>query len=129
MKDLEEKQKKSYDWWESRRLNYNIGLAICSILAFFFHLMILASFPSNFPELEITLFTLLFSFIGFILFMGLANFCYFLGVFSERFPIFVDINYHRRVTYYLGCCFSFVLPFSAPILTLLSIFYCPNCEF
>ncbi|HEX8473002.1 MAG TPA: hypothetical protein VF666_03135 [Pyrinomonadaceae bacterium] len=106
----------AFQWWEARRLRYNIGLVVAGLLAFIAYLIVLRVFSEHIPVAEITLFTILFQGMGYIFFMIVANIFYFLGAFSERLPRLRDLESHRRMTYALGFWFSVALPFVIPIL-------------
>lgn len=69
----------AYQWWEARRLRYNIALVVAGILAFVAYLIVLHSFSDRIPDAEITLFTILFQGIGYLSFMVVANVFYFWG--------------------------------------------------
>ena len=105
----------AYQWWEARRLRYNIGLVVAGTLAFIAYLIVLHSFSDRIPDIEITLFTILFQGIGYLFFMVVANVFYFLGALSERLPRLRDLESHRRLSYALGFWFSVALPFLIPI--------------
>ena len=103
-------------WWEARRLRYNVGLIVAGALAFAAYLIVLALFHERIPGAEISLFTLLFQIIGYLFFMAAANVFYFLGALSERLPRVRDLESHRRTAYALGFWFSVALPFVVPAL-------------
>ena len=75
------------------------------------------------PMPEITLFTMLFQGIGYLMAMGLANICYFLGPLGELLFGLRRRARYRRVCYALGFWFSVGLPFLIPLMIVL--FYCP----
>ena len=105
----------AYQWWEARRLRYNIGLVVAGTLAFIAYLIVLHSFSDRIPDIEITLFTILFQGIGYLFFMIVANVFYFLGALSESLPRLRDLESHRRLSYALGFWCSVALPFLIPI--------------
>ena len=111
-------------WWSARRLRYNFGLIAAGIAAFFAYCIVLAIFSDAIPDAEVTIFTILFQGIGYLICMGLANICYFLGPLSERFLHPTDPEAYRRIAFGLGFWFSVALPFSIPaLLTFLALVY------
>jgi hypothetical protein len=64
----------------------------------------------------ITLLTTIFQGVGYLFMMMVANVCYSLGPFAERFIAPRGIDKYRRVSYGLGFWFSVLLPFSVPAL-------------
>ena len=105
----------SYDWWEKKRLGYNIGLINAGILAFIFYNIIFETLIPSSPENEITLFTTIFQGIGYLIFIGVANIFYFLGSILEKVIKPNNIDKFRIVTFNLGFWFSVILPFTIPI--------------
>jgi hypothetical protein len=74
------------EWWEARRLRYNLALIAAGIGSFLLYCIVCGTIlervvPPN--EIEITIFTVLFQGVGYLLCMGLANVCYLLGPISE----------------------------------------------
>ncbi|MEE9448991.1 MAG: hypothetical protein V3V72_02985 [Ignavibacteriaceae bacterium] len=108
----------SNSWWESHRLKYNIGLIIAGVLAFVFYTIVFETKVPFSPENEITLFTTLFQGIGYLIMMGIANFFYFLGPISEKIFNPNNVDKFRKVTFNLGFWFTFILPFSIPVMLL-----------
>src|SRR5947209_2218814 len=84
-------------WWEARRLRYNVGLVLAGVLAFIAYIIVLHIFSDRIPGAEITLFTILFQGIGYMCFMVAANIFYFLGALSERLPHLHDLESYRRM--------------------------------
>jgi hypothetical protein len=107
------------DWWSTRRLRYNVGLVVAGILAFIAYVAV-GSALSSYVKFEITLFTICFQGIGYLIMIGLANVCYFLGPFSERIVRPSDPLRYRAICYRLGFWFSVFLPFSVPVLLAMS---------
>lgn len=115
MKDTEEEISGS-EWWSRRRLHYNIGLVVAGVLAFVAYAAIVSVFMDHKPDVEITAFTIMFQALGYLIAMGVANVCYFLGPLSERTIKPKDVRRYRKITYGLGFWFSMLLPFSVPAL-------------
>lgn len=110
------------EWWCEKRLLYNFGLVTSGTLAFILYVVVGVNFIMPYDnDFEITLFTLFFQGFGYLMMMGLANLCYNMGVYldlnnpenSEKF---------RKDLFKLGFWFSFLLPFSIPIMLLISYF-------
>jgi hypothetical protein len=113
------------EWWGSRRLRYNIGLVVAGILAFICYVIVvfwgisLGAIPD---AGAITLLTTVFQGIGYLFMMAVANLCYFLGPWSERFLQPKNPDQYRTVTFRLGFWFSVLLPFTIPgFLTILCL--------
>jgi hypothetical protein len=112
-------------WWKARRRRYNVALIIAGIAAFLCYAAVVdtwidAQRPEGAGEgegAEITLFTIAFQGVGYLIAMAMANVCYNLGPLSERIFQPADIERWRRTTYALGFGFSVALPFAIPVLT------------
>lgn len=104
------------EWWSSRRVRYNLGLILAGILAFVCYVGVVSWGDSTgaIPNAEINLFTTAFQAVGYLFMMGIANVCYFLGPFSERFVKPQDVGRYRRIAFRLGFWFSVLLPFGIP---------------
>jgi len=117
-------QLKISQWWAQRRKNYNIGLVISGVSAFFYYLIALtikshADIHNADPErFEFTLFTILFQGIGYLIMMGVANLFYFLGPFVDRMVNTNGSEKFRITLYNIGFWFSCLLPFTIPFLVL-----------
>lgn len=109
-------------WWESRRLRYNLGLIIAGILAFSCCVVVVGTdrFMQRHPEAEMTLFTTLFQGVAYLFMMGIANLCYLLGPGSERLIKPKNVTTYRKLMFGLGFWFSVLLPFGIPALLLAS---------
>jgi hypothetical protein len=111
------------EWWAKKRLRYNIGFIISGFIAFIGY-VILGSIliaPHD-VEFEITLFTLFFQFILFLIIIGIANLFYNLGYYvDKRFNKKNDLVFRQKL-FNLGFCFSIALPFIIPISVLIEYF-------
>jgi hypothetical protein len=114
------------DWWQSKRLDYNIWLIIAGILSFLIYGSLVWSFPEAVPEAEITAFTVIFQGVGYLIAMGIANLCFYAGQISEDLFKPKNLEQYRQITYQLGKWFSFILPFMIPMLILLTIINVKN---
>jgi hypothetical protein len=119
----QERQQQIKTWWASRRNKYNIGLVLAGIIAFLLYaiagITLIAPYDEEF---EVTLFTTFFQGIGYLIMMGIANIFYGLGP-------FIDWNYNkkneerfRQRLYNFGFWGSFTLPFTIPVITIISYF-------
>ena len=120
-------------WWESRRRRYNLALVAAVSGAFVCYAFVIewightVQGPHGEPaDVEITIFTVLFQGLGYLLMMGVANLCYFLGPFSEKILRPRDSDRYRTIAYRFGVCFSVVLPFLVPLLLAIFAAYRPQ---
>ncbi|MCF6306879.1 MAG: hypothetical protein L3J09_02875 [Flavobacteriaceae bacterium] len=105
-------------WWNSKRLKYNTGIIISGIVSFILYLIIVEFVvlkSSKDWEGEITIFSLFFQGIGFLIMLGLANVFYSLGSFSEKIIKPKNTEKYRNNMFSLGYWFSFSLPMLIPI--------------
>lgn len=111
-------------WWEARRARYNYCLIVAGVLAFISYAAVCWTLLPDTENVEITLFTMLFQAIGYLVVIGIANVCYFIGPLSERLIRPTKAVRYRITCYRLGLWFSILLPFSIPVLlAVLAIFY------
>ena len=108
----------SWRWWESRRLRYNIGLAIAGALAWAMF-AIEASLLTDWFSLSASV--TLAQGLAWLVAMGVANLGFFLGPVSERIIKPDDPDAYRRRIYGLGFWFSIAVPFLFPAVTLIAI--------
>lgn len=116
-----DKKASTYEWWSSKRLKYNIGLIVAGISAFIcycaaFELVI----DKLGPDWEITILTILFQGIFYLIMMGIANICYNLGPFVEKILKPKNLDQYRRTAFSLGFWGSVALPFSVPVWMLIN---------
>src|SRR5262249_47006197 len=109
-------------WWAQRRLRYNVGLLIGGLLGFVAYAgAVERCIQLNAPgEWEITIFTTVFQSLAYLLLIGVANVCYYLGPWSERLLHPINVARYRRITFQLGFWFSVLLPFTPATLLLFS---------
>ena len=108
----------AWRWWESRRLRYNIGLAIAGASAwgvFAAESLLMTDWFSL--SVSGTLATGLLWLVA----MGVANLLYFLGPVSERVLKPTDRDAYRRRVFGLGFWFSMAVPFLFPAAVLIAI--------
>ncbi|WP_454803503.1 hypothetical protein [Mucilaginibacter phyllosphaerae] len=111
------------NWWRKRRLQYNNFLATAGIVAFFCYAilgsLLIAPYVNDF---EITLFTIMFQGIGYLIMMGVANIFYNLGYWIDKKYNNKNSETFRSNLYKLGCWFSCSLPFLIPIIIIIEYF-------
>jgi hypothetical protein len=112
-------------WWSSQRRRYNIGLIVAGISAFICYAAIVFTFEDRIPDAEITLFTIIFQGIGYLIMMGIANLLYYLGPIAEKTIEPNNVSRFRTITFGLGYWGSILLPFFIPILLLILVFTQP----
>ena len=108
----------AWRWWESRRLRYNIGLAIAGASAwgvFAAESLLMTDWFSL--SVSGTLATGLLWLVA----MGVANLLYVLGPVSERVLKPTDRDAYRRRVFGLGFWFSMAVPFLVPAAVLIAI--------
>jgi hypothetical protein len=113
------------EWWAARRWPYNRALIIAGIVAFVCYVVVAGTLIARIdPGVEITIFTTAFQGFGYLVAMGIANLCYFLGPLSERIIRPRDPVHFRHIAYRLGFWFSVLLPFRIPVLlSYLAVFH------
>jgi hypothetical protein len=102
-------------WWGSRRRRYNVALVAAGVVAFVCYLGALQARCADTPGVEVTLFTILFQGIGYLIAMGVANVFYLIGPGLERFVRPVARPNYRRWAFRAGLAFSIALPFAIPL--------------
>jgi len=115
-------------WWEKRRKLYNIALVLAGFGAFAAYAAVLDHFSCSGPDCrgsvedtEITLFTIMFQALGYLVAMGVANVLFGLGALSEQLFRPKNRRRWRRACFVLGVCFSVALPFLVPVLVALRL--------
>jgi hypothetical protein len=74
----------AWDWWNKKRLKYNIGLLISGFVAFAFYLLVVefVVIPKD-HNAEITLLDIILQGIGYLIMISVANLLYYIGPISE----------------------------------------------
>lgn len=103
-------------WWGARRLRYNVALIVAGALAFVAYNIVCAVLLPPEADAEVTLSATIVQGEAYLIMIGLANLCFFLGPLSERVHRPVDTMRFRQVFFRLGYWFSVLLPFSIPLL-------------
>ncbi len=110
-------------WWESRRRKYNKALVLAGITAFILYAILgeflLMPYVHNY---EITLFTIFFQGVGYLIMMGIANVFYGLGSFVDKHFNKGNSEQFRTRLYNFGFWFSVALPFLIPTLVVVEYF-------
>lgn len=109
-------RREAWRWWEGRRLRYNLALALAGWLAYalFWVLMITCNAPMVLDGRQIIAQTL-FMGVGYLVFMGVANIFYLLGMLSESVARPEDVDHFRERTWAIGFWGSIALPFLFPL--------------
>ena len=110
--------KNAWQWWAGRRRLYNFGLVIAGILAFVCYATVLFRFESRIRGADFDGITTLAQGIAYLVMMGVANICFFIGPISELIVRPNDIPRYRSVTFAFGFWFSVLLPFIIPVMLL-----------
>jgi len=108
----------NWQWWAARRKQYNIGLVIAGMLAFAGYVSVVMIFEHRIPNADITAFTTLFQGLCYLIMIGVANICYFVGPISEKILKPKNVSQYRAVTFSLGYWLSMSLPFIIPAILL-----------
>jgi hypothetical protein len=103
----------AWKWWESNRRRYNVWLAIAGLVACAIFTSVHYAFRSYFHS-HLSIFDTIVQGIAYLLFMGLANVCYFLGHLSERLVRPTEVAGYRRLVFSLGLWISCSVPFVLP---------------
>jgi hypothetical protein len=106
-------------WWGKRRRAYNLALVVAGVVAFATYLLVLPMAAKVAEDTEVTIFSIAFQALGYLVAMALANLCYQLGPWSERRFKPANVASFRRWVWGIGVAFSTALPFSIPVLLLL----------
>ncbi len=115
-----DKQIPTMNWWNKKRIKYNIGLIKSGFLAFICYALVVQFMiiPKD-PYAEITHFTTLFQGVGYLIMMLIANIFFFLGPITESIVKPIDVDRFRKRTFGFGYWFSFILPFSIPVILII----------
>jgi len=108
---IEESKPTAFGWWAGQRVRYNLIMLAAAPVSFIGLLIVWWLFEARLPCLEVTGFSLVFGGILFLLSLGVANLCYFLGPISECIVRPNDAMRFRRVVFALGTGFSLLLIF------------------
>jgi MFS family permease len=98
-------------------------LVVAGFLAFVAYAVLGSWLLFDDPDFEITIFTVGFQASAYLFMMVFANFCFLLGPFSERFVRPLDLSHYRHTCFRLGFWFSVLLPFSVPVLVVVSALF------
>jgi hypothetical protein len=99
-------------WWAARRRQYNIGLLVAGPVGLVcYGLSLSRCIALRAPgDWEVTSFNVAVQSIAYLLVIGLANICYNLGRWCERFVPPTDIGRYRRMSFQCGFWLSVLLP-------------------
>lgn len=111
------------EWWSDKRYLYNLGLILSGIIAFILYIIVGVNLIMPCDEgFDITLFTIVFQGIGYLIMIFFANLFYSLGLSNDFIYNKENTNNFRKNLFNLGFCFSVSLPFLAPLWLLISFF-------
>jgi hypothetical protein len=118
----------SREWWRGQRKRYNIGLIVAGLLAFVLYVGVVEFFQQDkrMADLEITLFTIIFQGVGYLIMMLIANLFFNLGAVAESILDPTNPDRFRTITFNLGFWFSVALPFLIPGLLVLMLIATPQ---
>lgn len=116
----------TFQWWNKRRLHYNVSLICAGILAFICYVMVIYTSGDVIPDAEITIFTTLFQGIGYLILIGLANIFFFAGPIFEKLIKPKNVIRYRTIAYKMGYWFSVLLPFSIPAILIYLVLFFPE---
>ena len=104
-------------WWASRRLRYNIGFFVAGPLGFgLYAVAVSRCIDLRAPgHWKITILTTLFQAFAYLVMIGVANLCYYLGPLSERLVRTANVAAYRKIVFWLGFWFSVLLPFAPSV--------------
>jgi hypothetical protein len=104
-------------WWASRRPRYNIGLLVAGALGFGLYAVAVSRCIGLRArgDWEITVLTTLFQGFVYLVMIGMANLCYYLGPVSERLVRPANVTAYRKIVFWLGFWFSVLLPFAPSV--------------
>lgn len=115
----------AWSWWETRRLRYNLALAVAGWLAWGGYAAAIWGLGPyarlEVDEGEITLFTVLIQGVAYLIVMGAANVCFLLGPLAETIIKPADTDRFRRRAFAMGFWGSAALPFAFPALVTLGL--------
>jgi hypothetical protein len=116
----------TWKWWESRRLRYNLGLAVAGWVAWGMTELTLRSLTPYTQTITGTaeanwVSRMLYQGVAYLIFMAVANLFYLSGPVAEKLMQPADITGFRRRMFGLGFWFSVALPFFLPVLTALAL--------
>jgi hypothetical protein len=99
-------------WWSGHRRRYNVALLIAGFAGFLcYAISIQLCIELHAPgDWEITIFTTVFQGFAYLVAMGMANVCYFLGPWAERVIEPLNVATFRTTAFWLGLWFSALLP-------------------
>ena len=113
----------SKNWWATRRIKYNKGLVIAGILAFICYVVAGVNLIMPYDDqFEITLFTIFFQSLAYLIMMAIANVFYNLGYSIDKRFNKNNADCFRLRLFNCGFWFSFALPFLIPTLIVVEYF-------
>jgi len=115
-----ERNKAIDEWWSKRKARYNIGLIFAGIIAFILYVILGSTLLAPYDkQFEITLFSIFFQGIGYLIMIVIANLFYQLGPYVDKQNNVRNSEKYRQRLFKLGFWCSFALPFLIPILVII----------
>ncbi len=112
----------AWNWWELRRLSYNLALAIAGWLAFAAAVSLAYGFGKPvWSTWQEALGSVLFMGAGYLVVIGAANVCFLLGAITESLARPADSERFRRRAHAMGVWGSFATPFLFPLVVLANL--------
>ena len=105
------------NWWSSRRTKYNNGLILSFFISFVLNTVTIEFVIPREEDVDVTLISIFFQFILFVIAMLFANLLYGLGSLSEIIIEPKNVIKYRKRIYNLGFWFSCGLPISMPVIS------------
>lgn len=104
------------EWWKSRKKKYNIALVIAGIIAFLTYCYVGGKYIPP-PYFEVTIFSIFFQGIAYLICMAIANGLYTLAMNIDIFSSgYIKNDIIRKVIFYGYFIVSCLLPFTIPLL-------------
>jgi hypothetical protein len=126
-------------WWERRRLRYNLALVAAMVLGYFAYVAVVSHFADVVAapivdengkvignDIEFGGIAVIFQCFGAGVGLLLANLFYFLGAVAERWVPPARVTTYRKWAWRAGVAFSCFLPFSIALLHLVFCLFFPN---
>jgi hypothetical protein len=103
------------NWWSRRRLKYNIMLVVAGLTAFLAMALVGDRFCTADRDFEITVFTIAFQSVGYLIAMAIANVFYGLGPLCEHLFKQRNLTLYRYAAFSTGVVVSVALPLLVPL--------------
>jgi hypothetical protein len=102
-------------WWAQRRLTYNLFLIFAGLAAFVGMAIVGETVCAANPDFEMTVLTIAFQAVGYVVAMAIANVLYGLGPAVERLFKPRNLSLYRVIAFGAGATLSVAAPLSIPL--------------